>query len=81
MLNIYNSLQVELSQENHSTQQKNLAILPCEVTKSQQFSEILKAIINGKYSWACVLLLYWANCRPLNYIPYRTYKRLIKINK
>lgn len=48
------------------------------VITTEQFEEIVGAIIGGKYSWACVLILRFANQNPLNYIPYRTYKRLIK---
>ena len=47
---------------------------------SEQLEEIVEAILNGKYSWACVLILRIAGYNPLNYIPYRTYKRLIKEN-
>ncbi|EAZ91260.1 HetP family heterocyst commitment protein [Crocosphaera chwakensis] len=59
-------------------QQKN------QVTKSmteQQFEEIVDAILAGKYSWACVLILQTAGYNPLHYIPYRTYNRLIKDNR
>lgn len=51
-----------------------------EIINFQQFSQIVGAIIAGKYSWACVLFLYWANYNPLHYIPYRTYNRLMKEN-
>ncbi len=44
----------------------------------EQFSQIVDAILAGKYSWACVLLLRFAGYNPLHYIPYRTYNRLIK---
>jgi hypothetical protein len=46
----------------------------------EQFSEIVEAIHQGKYSWACVLILRFAGYNPLHYIPYRTYNRLIKEN-
>ena len=46
----------------------------------QQFEEIVDAILGGKYSWACVLILQTAGYNPLHYIPYRTYNRLIKEN-
>ncbi len=46
----------------------------------QQFEEIVSAILAGKYSWACVLILQTAGYNPLHYIPYRTYNRLIKDN-
>jgi hypothetical protein len=44
----------------------------------EQFDCIVKAIVEGKYSWACVLILRFAGYNPAHYIPYRTYKRLIK---
>jgi hypothetical protein len=46
----------------------------------EQFEEIVSAILGGKYSWACVLILRFAGYNPLHYIPYRTYNRLIKDN-
>lgn len=45
-----------------------------------QFHQVVDAILNGKYSWACVLILQFAGYSPLHYIPYRTYNRLIKDN-
>ena len=47
---------------------------------SEQFNQILEAILDGKYSWACVLMLRFAGHNPLHYIPYRTYNRLAKQN-
>ncbi|MGF1521514.1 MAG: HetP family heterocyst commitment protein [Leptolyngbyaceae cyanobacterium] len=44
----------------------------------EQFSQVLSAIIDGKYSWACALLLRFTGHDPRNYLPYRTYIRLIK---
>lgn len=41
---------------------------------------IIDAILNGKYSWACVLILKNAGYEPGHYIPYRTLNRLIKEN-
>lgn len=46
----------------------------------EQLTQIVDAILAGKYSWACVLLLRFAGYNPLHYIPYRTYNRLIKEN-
>ena len=46
----------------------------------EQFTQVVEAILQGKYSWACVLLLRFAGYNPLHYIPYRTYNRLIKEN-
>ncbi len=47
---------------------------------SEEFTEVITAISEGKYSWACVLILKIAGYNPLHYIPYRTYNRLIKDN-
>lgn len=46
----------------------------------QQFDKVVEAILAGKYSWACVLILRFAGHNPLHYIPYRTYNRLLKEN-
>jgi hypothetical protein len=46
----------------------------------QKFEEVVDAILAGKYSWACVLILRAGGYNPLYYIPYRTYIRLIKRN-
>jgi hypothetical protein len=46
----------------------------------EQFNQVVEAILAGKYSWACVLILRFAGYNPLHYIPYRTYNRLIKEN-
>ncbi len=45
-----------------------------------QIEEIIKAILARQYSWACVLMLRYNGYDPLNYIPYRTYIRLLKKN-
>jgi hypothetical protein len=45
---------------------------------TEQFTQVVDAILAGKYSWACVLILRYAGYNPLHYIPYRTYNRLIK---
>lgn len=47
---------------------------------SEQLNQIVEAILAGKYSWACVLLLRCSGYNPLHYIPYRTYNRLLKEN-
>ncbi len=57
---------------------KHLSTLPNEIVNSEGFSEIIEAIIGGKYSWACVLLLRWSSYHPTDYIPYRTYMRLVR---
>ncbi|EGJ28524.1 MULTISPECIES: HetP family heterocyst commitment protein [Moorena] len=46
-----------------------------------KFSEIEEAILDGKYSWACVLMLRLAGHNPLDYMPSRTYSRLLKQNR
>jgi hypothetical protein len=46
----------------------------------EQFNQIVEAILAGKYSWACVLILRFSGYNPLHYIPYRTYNRLLKDN-
>lgn len=46
----------------------------------EQFCQVVDAILNGKYSWACLLILQFAGYNPLHYIPYRTYNRLMKEN-
>ncbi|AFY75611.1 MAG: HetP family heterocyst commitment protein [Hydrococcus sp. C42_A2020_068] len=47
---------------------------------TEQFNRIVEAILAGKYSWACVLILRYAGYNPLHYIPYTTYIRLVKDN-
>ncbi len=51
-----------------------------QTMKAQQFDKVVEAILAGKYSWACVLMLRFAGYNPLHYIPYRTYNRLLKEN-
>jgi hypothetical protein len=48
--------------------------------KPEQFDQVIAAILSGKYSWACVLILNFSGYNPLHYIPYRTYNRIIKDN-
>lgn len=61
--------------------------MPCSQLRSsqtistEQLNQIIDAILRGKYSWACVLLLSAAGYEPLQYIPYRTYNRLLKENR
>ncbi|MGQ4649801.1 HetP family heterocyst commitment protein [Lyngbya aestuarii] len=61
-------------QISYSNRQFNKEISP------EQFDQIIEAILAGKYSWACVLMLRFAGYNPLHYIPYRTHNRLIKEN-
>lgn len=51
-----------------------------KVMSQEQFNQVVEAILAGKYSWACVLILRFAGYNPLHYIPYRTYNRLLKEN-
>lgn len=51
-----------------------------KVMEPEQFTQVIEAILEGKYSWACVLILRFAGYNPLHYIPYRTYNRLVKDN-
>ncbi|MBV9387385.1 MAG: HetP family heterocyst commitment protein [Chroococcidiopsidaceae cyanobacterium CP_BM_ER_R8_30] len=51
-----------------------------KVMNPDQFDQVVEAILAGKYSWACVLILRFAGYNPLHYIPYRTYNRLLKEN-
>jgi hypothetical protein len=51
-----------------------------KIFKQSQFQEIIKAIILGKYSWACILFLHFSGCDPLDYIPHETYSKLIQEN-
>jgi hypothetical protein len=51
-----------------------------KVMTDEQFDRVVEAILAGKYSWACVLILRFAGYNPLQYVPYRTYNRLIKDN-
>ena len=46
----------------------------------EQLDQVVEAILAGKYSWACVLMLRLVGYNPLHYIPYRTYNRLLKEN-
>lgn len=60
---------------NYSRNQRDKAM------NEEQFNQVIDAILAGKYSWACVLILRFAGYNPLHYIPYRTYNRLIKDNE
>lgn len=59
---------------SHSSSKLDKAMTP------EQFTQVVEAILEGKYSWACVLILRFAGYNPLHYIPYRTYNRLLKEN-
>ncbi|MEG4856620.1 HetP family heterocyst commitment protein [Microcoleus sp. K1-B6] len=62
------------SQFHHSANHSQVEI------KAEQLDEIISAILAGKYSWACFLLLRSVGYNPLDYIPYRTSNRLLKEN-
>ncbi|AFY32113.1 HetP family heterocyst commitment protein [Calothrix sp. PCC 7507] len=64
-----------MSQENSESNQQSDKIIQIE-----QVEQIIKAVLAGKYSWACVLFLHFVGYNPLKYIPYRTYIRLLKNN-
>lgn len=49
-----------------------------KVMSEEQFDLVIDAILAGKYSWACVLILRFGGYNPLHYMPYRTYNRLMK---
>ncbi len=51
-----------------------------KVMDLEQFNQVVDAILEGKYSWACVLILRFAGYNPCHYIPRRTYSRLVKEN-
>ncbi|MBA3922002.1 MAG: HetP family heterocyst commitment protein [Nostocaceae cyanobacterium] len=61
---------------NHKISVSNLD----KTISTEQFERVMAAILAGKYSWACVLILQFAGYNPLCYIPYRTYNRLLKEN-
>ncbi|MBD2569029.1 HetP family heterocyst commitment protein [Anabaena lutea] len=51
-----------------------------KIFKHTHFQQIIKAIILGNYSWACVLFLHFSGYDPLEYIPHETYSNLLKEN-
>lgn len=51
-----------------------------QTLSTEQFNQIIEAILSGKYSLACLLLLRYIGHDPQQYIPYRTYNRLLKEN-
>jgi hypothetical protein len=46
----------------------------------EELNQIIEVIADGRYSWACVLILRFIGYNPLHYIPQRTYSRLMKEN-
>ncbi|MGM3304819.1 HetP family heterocyst commitment protein [Anabaena sp. WFMT] len=51
-----------------------------QIFKHSQFQQIIKAIILGNYSWACVLFLHFSGYDPQDYIPHETYYKLLQEN-
>ena len=52
-----------------------------KILTSEQYEHLVDAIMAGKYSWACTLILRFGGDNPLAYIPYRTYNRIVKENR
>lgn len=52
-----------------------------KVMSPEQFKQVVDAITEGRYSWACVLILRFAGYNPVHFIPHRTYSRLLKENR
>ncbi|MFM2062875.1 MAG: hypothetical protein RLZZ507_2545 [Cyanobacteriota bacterium] len=50
------------------------------VITPEELNQIIEVIADGRYSWACVLILRFIGYNPLHYIPQRTYSRLMKEN-
>jgi hypothetical protein len=59
----------------NSNQQLTISI------SKEKLDEFIEAVLNGKYSWACVIIFKAVALNALDYIPYRTYNRLLKENK
>jgi hypothetical protein len=51
-----------------------------KILEDSHFQEILKAIILGKYAWACVLFLHFFGCDPLEYMSVEVYDKLVQEN-
>ncbi len=49
-----------------------------KVMSPEQFKQVVESITEGRYSWACVLILRFAGYNPIHFIPHRTYSRLLK---
>jgi hypothetical protein len=52
-----------------------------KVMSPEQFKQVVDAITEGRYSWACVLILRFGGYNPVHFIPHRTYSRLLKENR
>ncbi len=46
----------------------------------EQFDILKNAILERKYSWACLLLLKFVGEKPSDYIPSRTYYHIVQEN-
>jgi hypothetical protein len=62
-------------QTTSTSQKRNKVMTP------EQFKQVVEAITEGRYSWACVLILRFAGYNPIHFIPHRTYSRLLKENR
>jgi hypothetical protein len=62
-------------QTSSTSQKRNKVMSP------EQFKQVVEAITEGRYSWACVLILRFAGYNPIHFIPHRTYSRLLKENR
>ena len=63
---------------NYSSTRSSKNAIDCAPKfEAQDVEKIISAILLGKYSWACVLMLQRMGYNPMDYIPYRTYKRLM----
>lgn len=51
---------------------------PDNTISDDKMEKIIDAVIDGKYSYACLIMLEEAGYDPTHYIPYRTYNRLQK---
>lgn len=61
--------------------ERNFSQYTHKTLSAEQFEQIVTAILDGKYSWACVLMLRFGGHNPIHYLPYRTYKRLVRDNR
>lgn len=52
-----------------------------KIMTREQYDQVVEAILAGKYSWACLLILRFGGYNPLHYMPYRTFNRLMKENR
>ncbi|MCU0550181.1 MAG: HetP family heterocyst commitment protein [Leptolyngbya sp. Prado105] len=62
-------------------QRRSVAQTRNKVMSPEQFKQVVEAITEGRYSWACVLILRFAGYNPIHFIPHRTYSRLMKENR